>query len=302
MLEETKELLVLEEVRFEVSIEDIDKSIEEYKDIIDIDPESKEAKEIYKKAKVGKSLFVKYRIGIEATRKRIKAPALAYSKRVDALAKEITAKGKETEYRLSNIVKKADDYKQAKKREAELKELKRVEAIQAKIEALRELPLVTMGNTSDRLTEVYNSIIHPTVEEYEERYEDAIIVWKNTLEKLDKAIETTIKAETAEKVEAELRKEAKRKEDEALEIKRTGDKRLRDKELELERREAEIRRKEDEERNRLSKEYYLKEKEKQINNTIEQIKKETSITDEDAKALINNIMDNNIPNIRWEGN
>jgi len=213
MSKENNELVVLEEVVYPVSTDEIKSFLAEWKDVPTLDPLN-EDKEPYKLVKKAHLAAVKFRTTIEAKRKLLKSPALAYGKQVDSIAKEFQEMINPKELELFAERSKVDQYEKEQEQLRIDAERERVENIGHAITALKMIPLDTMGKTSQELTDVYESIVIPSEEIYAERFDEAILTYKDTLSKLELAIETTTKAEQAESIQAEA--EAKRKAEEAV--------------------------------------------------------------------------------------
>jgi hypothetical protein len=203
---------VLKDIKYPVSMIDINALLEEYAEVPEIDPESEEAAEQYQYVLKGHKRLVKARTSIEKTRKELKAPALEYGKKVDDVAKEFQAKIKNTEMALQIARKTVEDHEQRKLEEAEEAERLRISNIEAKITDMRNLPLGLMGCKSDTIKDVIEKLPLPVVEQFEEFIDKAVDTYKLTMSQLESAYETTIKAEQADQLEAERQeREAKEK-------------------------------------------------------------------------------------------
>ncbi|WP_457750124.1 hypothetical protein, partial [Sulfurimonas sp.] len=169
---------VLQDIQYPVNPEYIDLLINEYKDVpsIDLDANVYEIGEQYQVVLAGHKKFVKARIQIEKVRKTLKAPAIEYGKKVDAIAKEFQAKLKPIEDKLSFERKKVEENEARMQREAEEAEERRVEAITSKIASMERVPLEMMQKTSLELREFLASFDVPTQKEYEEFYDKALIL------------------------------------------------------------------------------------------------------------------------------
>lgn len=212
MRKENNELIVLEEVRYPVSTDEIKAFIAEWKDIPSLDPLN-EDKEPYKAVKKAHLVAVKFRTTIEAKRKLLKAPAIQYGKQVDTMAREFQELVNAKELELFAERNKVDQYEKEQEQLRIDAARKRVENIANAITALKMIPLDTMGKSSQELTKVYESIEIPSEEIYAERLDEAILTYKDTLNKLEMAIEQTKLAENAQAIQAEA--ETKRNAEEA---------------------------------------------------------------------------------------
>jgi len=206
------ELIVLEEVRYPVSTDEIKTFVAEWKDVPELkatagvkDPKFLAVKSAHLKA-------VKFRTSIENKRKLLKAPALEYGKQVDGIAKEYTALLTNTETELFAERSKVERYEAEQEQLRIDAETARVRVIGEKITALKMIPSGCIGTKKDTLVDVYENISIPTEEEFQERTEEAILAYKDTLEKLESMIETAGLAEQA--AEQAVKAEAKRKAEE----------------------------------------------------------------------------------------
>jgi hypothetical protein len=198
-----EQALVLKEIKYPVSMVDINALLKEYAEVPEIDPEGEEAAEQYQYVLKGHKRFVKARTSIEKTRKELKSPALEYGKKVDEIAKEFQAKIATKEMALQIARKTVEDHEQRKLEEAEEKEMERIYAIETKITDMRNLPLGLMGCKSDTIKDVIEKLPLPETEQYEEFIDKAIDTYRLTMSQLESAYETTIKAEQSDKREEE---------------------------------------------------------------------------------------------------
>ncbi len=205
-----EELIVLEEVKYPVSADEIKAFVSEWKNIPELDPLN-EDKEPYLAVKKAHLQSVKFRTSIEKRRKELKAPVIAYGKTVDRIAKEYQELIHTKELELFDQRNKVDQYEKEQEQKRIDEERERVELIGAKITALKMIPLDSMGENSETLTAIYMGVAIPSEEEYQERLDEATITFKDTMYKLEAAIDTAKKAEQAEAIQAES--EAKRKEE-----------------------------------------------------------------------------------------
>lgn len=100
-------------------------------------------------AKAARAELRGYRVALEKTRVEIKAPALQRSRDIDSEAKRITAEIEALEDPISGQIKAEEDRKAHEKAEAERIERERVEAINARFDALKALPLQAATATAD---------------------------------------------------------------------------------------------------------------------------------------------------------
>lgn len=104
-------------------------------------------------AKAGRNEIRGYRTALGAKRVEIKAPALERCRLIDAEAKRITAELEALEEPIAAQIKKEEDRIAAEKAAKEEALRKRVEEIQAKLQAMRELPIVSFSATAEQMQE-----------------------------------------------------------------------------------------------------------------------------------------------------
>lgn len=92
-----------------------------------------------------------YRVTLEKTRVEIKAPALERCRQIDSEAKRITAELESLEQPIDAQIKREEDRKAIEKAEKERAERERVEAISARFNAIRAIPLAAVGVTSTEI-------------------------------------------------------------------------------------------------------------------------------------------------------
>lgn len=228
---ENTELIVLEEISYMVTIDEIKRDIEIYKDIKAIDPEADNAGKLYQDANKARMIFVKHRTGIEKDRKRLKATALEYGRTVDSIAKELSALASPTEHKLAMIVKEVDEHEQKKQDEAIRIEMERTNLIDKNIEDMRMLPLDFLNESSSNIQEALGSLKVPTVELFEEKIEYATEIYNISKSQLESAWENKKIVENQAMIQAKKDEEArllKIEEDKALDIEREALKRERE--------------------------------------------------------------------------
>ena len=202
MSKENTELIVLDEVIYPVSVDEIKSFNETWKSVPILDPLSPD-KEDYKLVKKAHIQAVKFRTSIDKTRKLLKSPALKYGRTVDRIAKELQESINPLEGRLFVERNRVEQYEKELEQERINAEMKRVEDIGHAITKLKMIPLDAMGKTNEELKAIYESIDMPSEAIYAERLEESMIVYKDTLSKLETAIDTTEIAEQAEFILAE---------------------------------------------------------------------------------------------------
>ena len=155
-----------------------------------------------------------YRTSLEAKRKELKAPALAYGKALDTEAKRITAELEALETPIDTQIKEEEARKAAEKAEAERQERARIDAHRERIESIRNLPLQLIGASADRIERAMDDLMANTLEGLEEFTSEAAIVRDEASAKLfdmlslAKANEESNARLEAEKAEREAREKA----------------------------------------------------------------------------------------------
>jgi len=201
---------------------DLDKLMEEYAEVPEIDPEAENAGELYQYVLKGHKEFVKARNKIEKVRKALKAPALEFGKEVDSKAKELANKIHDKELELFKQRKLVEDNEQRKQDEAERVERERVQGIRSLMDAMQGLPYAGIGAKADTVKELIESMEIPSEDVYEEFTNEAIGYYKTVMAQLEVLFETATKAENADRIaEEEARKraeeDAKREEEQRAE-------------------------------------------------------------------------------------
>ncbi len=201
---------------------DLDALLKTYTEVPQIDPEAENAGEQYQYVLKGHKAFVKARNKIEKVRKILKAPALEYNRDVEARANELKAKIASKELELFTQRKLVEDNEQRKQDELIEKERIRVDHITKTIDALRNLPLVHINSDSNTLKLALNELVYPHVDVFEEYLETAIVTHTTTVGQLEATLNTKVKAENSERLQAEQEAKQKQK-DEEIEAERAKD-------------------------------------------------------------------------------
>jgi hypothetical protein len=212
IIEEVVKAPVLKDIKYPVKTVDLDKLLEQYKEIPNIDPESDEAGEQYQYVRKGHLAFVSARTSIEKVRKELKAPAFEYGKKVDNIAKEFQSKIAAHEQKLFAARKAVEDYEQLKQEEAERAEAERQSKIKSMIEQIKNLPLAHYNANSEKIKDVLSDLSVPDASVFEEFEDEAVAVYQTTVSQLQNAYETKVKAEQADRIEAERKAQAEKEE------------------------------------------------------------------------------------------
>jgi len=194
---------VLKDIKYPITLSQIDNLLEEYSDIPNIDPDGENVEAEFNFVLKGHQAFVKARNTIERIRKELKAPSLEYGRRVDGIAKEFQAKITKTEQALFIQRKVVEDNEKRKEEEYARAEEIRRDAIRSKIEVIKNLPLDHFNSSSLEFTKVLESLRPVREEEYQEFLEEAQNVLTLTISQLQQGRDNRVKSEQAEKIQAE---------------------------------------------------------------------------------------------------
>ena len=175
-----------------------------YAEVPEIDPEAENAGELYQYVLKGHKSFVTARTRIEKVRKALKAPALAFGKDVDSRAKALAFSIYDKEIAFFIQRKKVEDNEQRKQDEVEAIERDRVSGIRSIMEAMQGLPFASIGATSTVIGELVSSMEIPEEAVYAEFTAEAIGYYKTVMEQLEVQYETAVKAENADRIQAEV--------------------------------------------------------------------------------------------------
>lgn len=296
----------------------VDTLVSKYKDIseTDISLPVEVIAENFLEIEKGFKAFRKARTSIEAKRKEIGEPAFRFHKKVIEIAKEVQGKINPYEDKLKALVDKVENEEKRKQLEAEQKEAERVEAIRNSIERIKNTPMSLFSSSSEEIKNSIDSIVIPESESYQEFFEEAIEVYKNTIDNLQSMYETKVQAEGAEEAErkhnervkaeeaereSERQKEREEFEREKAEFQKQKEEmqRIEDAKIEEENRRAEeeradeLQKQQDEERNKRMKDASI-ERESKIAETLSCMNKYN-----DMQLLLNEIIAGAIPNVEW---
>lgn len=111
-----------------------------------------------KEARGARLELVTLRTGLEAERKRIKAPALAHCALIDAEAKRITDEIKSLEGPIDALIKADEKRRADEKAERERIERERVDAIKQRMAAIRSVPMEMVGKPSGEIREALDEL------------------------------------------------------------------------------------------------------------------------------------------------
>jgi hypothetical protein len=215
--------IVLSEIKYPVSANDLESLLIEYQEVPDIDPDAEDeiVGEQYQFVLKGHKAFVKARTGIEKTRKSLKQPALEYGKKVDDIAKEFQSMIKTKENYLFVQRKRVEDNEARKQREVEEIEELRIDTIKSKMTELQMLPLKFTYSNSNDIQDALNDMEYPTIDVFDEFLEAVINIYNLSSTQLKQMFDDKILIENAQKIKDEA--DAKVREDKAREDKKLQD-------------------------------------------------------------------------------
>lgn len=126
------------------------------------------------------------RYNVESVRKQLKAPALAYSKRIDAEAAEYTAALLAIETPIDDLIKSEEKRKAEEKAERDRIEAERRQAVQKALDAITSTALLAVGRTSAQIQALIDNLNahHVTLDDYDDRAGEAESAKHSTLKKL----------------------------------------------------------------------------------------------------------------------
>ena len=210
ILEDENKAPILKDIKYPVKMEDLDALMNDFKDIpaIDLDADDETVGEQYQFVLGGHKRFVKARTSIEKVRKELKAPALEYGKKVDAIAKEFQAKIKPFEDKLSIQRLAVENNEARKQREAEEAEEKRIDEIKRRISYMERAPLEMIQKPSIEIREFIGSFDSPTEKDFNEFYDTALILHSQTKTHLIQMADDKELVENAQAIQTQKEKEA----------------------------------------------------------------------------------------------
>jgi hypothetical protein len=260
----------------------------------------------YEVVRKGIGEVVGLRTSVEKRRKELKADSLEYGRRVDSAAKSIKDRLVAIETPLKAAKGKVDEVKRLEKERRAKLEKDRVDAILAKITAIRDLGVAKWDETSasigKRCLEVNDMVIEES--EYQEFYNDAMAHKEKAVRTLFEARKA---AEAKEAQEAEERAERERVQaEQAKEAERLAAERekIEAEKREMATRQAEIDAKESAAQVKRDEEALRKHDAKVQDERLEEIVKyisEYTETEGVAKALTMSIVHGEIPWVKYVG-
>lgn len=141
-----------------------------------------------KAAREARQMLVKLRTGLEAKRKELKGPALDYAKRIDTEAKRIEAAIRELEEPIDAQIRAEEQRKAAEKAEKERLERQRVAEIKGRMDAIRNLPVDSTGDSAEQLAATLADLkaLEITEADFAEFTEDATVARGYAIEQLER--------------------------------------------------------------------------------------------------------------------
>ena len=209
-------IITLDAIKYPVQKDGLIKLVEVYKNVeeIDLNADDEKIGQAYQFVVVGHKKFIKARNAIEKTRKQLKSPAIEYGKKVDEIAKEFQALIKATEDKLLIQRRRVEDNEARKQREIEEAEENRTNAIKQRINAYNQYPMQCLNKSADVIEEMIILSMVPTVEEFEEFYDEAMKAYQEADTQMKLMRDGQILVENAKAIQAEKEAEAKRIQDE----------------------------------------------------------------------------------------
>lgn len=188
-----------------------------------------------KSAREARRELVSLRTALEARRKELKAPALDYSRRVDAEAKRLTDAILQLEGPIDAQIKSEEARRERERMERIERERQRVAALQARVDAIKAFPVRAAGKGSvviaALIEDMGDIVIDESFEEFQQAASDAYYAALNTLNELHEAAQAS--EEEARKLREE--REQMRREQEAAAEKIRAEREAQEAELRAER-------------------------------------------------------------------
>ena len=210
---EETELTVLPVIEYEYTLETAKALVAGFPAVPEYDPSLGKRDSINAKIIADSKFWNKVESTREKIRKQTKEPGLTFCREVDARSKELHEIFEPMKIEYGQARKQIDDYEKEQEQKRIEAEQTRVNKINEEISVLRMIPSNSIGFTSEALTNIYSKIEVPDDLVFKERLEEAIEVYKDTMNKLESMIATAKGAEEVEKVrqEAEAKHQAEKK-------------------------------------------------------------------------------------------
>lgn len=208
MTEKQDELIVLEEVKFPATEDELKAYSDKHKEVVSLDPELGTKDPAYLEIKKEHIKGVTYRTSIEKSRKRIVDPAYKYMKAANQMAKDLTGITLDAEQRLFAERKKVEQHEQLQIEAAAKAEQARVEEIDKKINFIKTMTINLIGTKSTTIADFIGKLEVPSEDIFQERIDEANAAYRTTMTQLETMYDTAIRAEQADKIEAERKAQA----------------------------------------------------------------------------------------------
>ncbi len=172
-----------------------------------------------KEARAARKELVTLRTSLEAKRKELKAPALERAKLIDTEAKRIEAAILELEAPIDAQIKADETRRERERQEKAEREAKRVAGLQSRVDAIRAIPVKSVGVSTDELRKTIQALEQTEIgEDFEEFLPLARRAQADALESLRTMLAAAEAAEAEAKRLAEERAELERQRAEAARI------------------------------------------------------------------------------------
>ena len=205
---ETEDLTVLPLIEYEYTVETAKALVASSPSVPEHDPSLGKKDPINSQIIKQSKFWNKVESTREKVRKEQKEPSLAYGREVDARSKELHEIFEPMKLQYG-VARKAIDVWEAEQEQKRIREEElRTRTIDKEITKLREIPLTIMGKSAKEIEAIYDHSPVPSIEIFQERHEEAIIVYKDSMTKLEDQILTMRKSEQADIIIAEEKKKA----------------------------------------------------------------------------------------------
>lgn len=163
-------------------------------------------------AKAARAEVREVRYNVEKIRKALKAPALAYSKRIDDEAREYTEAILAIEAPIDELIKAEEKRKAEEKAERERLEAERQAQVQSSIDAIKDAVVAHAGCSSHQLAAAIGACesVEITLDRFGDRAGEAEIAKRQTLAKLQEMHVAAVAQEAEQKRLADERAELER--------------------------------------------------------------------------------------------
>ncbi len=215
MTDENRELIVLEEVKYPATEDAILAFVEENKELEKLDPKIGTKSEKYLISKKTHIKAITIRTGIDKQRKHLNVAPREYINEVNSIARELTALVADTEHRLYEQRKGVEDYELTQKQLKLDEENKRVNDIAVAIQGINGIPTKAIGKSAAELKEIYSGVEIPDEDIFQERIDEALLRYSETMRTLEVMMDQASKSEQADElIKAEKERAAKVKAEE----------------------------------------------------------------------------------------